>query len=118
MSRHVLSALVITASLMCSGIALAGDSSELNLPTALSTETLSKASAKGEAASASASADVDVNGQVLHASAAADATIDNPITVTSPFTTGNVDGLTASGAQVSTGFGNIQQGVSATAISF
>lgn len=118
MWRLVCSALLTAAWIACSGVAFADDASDLNLPTALSTETLSKASAKGVPASANASADAEVDGQSLHASAAADATIDNPITVTGPFTTGGVDGLSASGAQVSTGFGNIQQGVSATAISF
>jgi len=114
MSRLAWSTLLIAAS----GGAFADDSSDLNLPTALSTETLSKASAKGAPASANASADAEVDGQSLHASAAADASIENPITVTGPFTTGNIEGLSGTGGQLSTGFGNIQQGVSATAISF
>jgi hypothetical protein len=118
MWRHVWPTLLATAWVVCSGVAFADDSSNLNLPAALSTETLSKASAKGAPASANASADAEVDGQSLHASAAAEATIENPIAVTGPFTTGNIDGLTATGSQVSTGFGNIQQGVSATAISF
>jgi hypothetical protein len=91
------------------------DGGSLNLPAAVSPETLAKASAKGEAAAAHASIE-DGN---LHASASATAIIDDPITINGPVTTGNIGDLgSGSASQISTGIGNIQQGVQATAISF
>jgi len=118
MSRQLFSAWLTAAWLVCGGVALADDSSELNLPAELTPATLSKTSAKGAAATASASADAEVTEDTLHANASANATIDSPITVTGPVTTGNIDGLSGNSGQISTGFGNIQQGVQATAISF
>lgn len=118
MSRQLFSGWLTAAWIVCGcGVALADDSSELNLPTELTPATLSKTSAKG-AAAASASADAEVTEDTLHANASANATIDSPITVTGPVTTGTIDGLSGNSGQISTGFGNIQQGVQATAISF
>jgi hypothetical protein len=55
----------------------------------------------------------------VHASASASATIDDALAINAPITTGSVIGLDGGTAsQISTGVGNIQQGVSATAISF
>jgi hypothetical protein len=118
MFRHTWPALLAVAWIACSGVAVADDASALNLPVALTPETLSKSSAKGAAASASASADADVEEDALHASASATASIDSPITISGPVTTGNVGSLDGTASQISTGIGNIQQGVSATAISF
>ena len=96
--------------------ALADDAGDLNLPTAITPETLAKTSARG---SASASADADVTETEVHASASASATIDDGLAINAPITTGSVIGLDGGTAsQISTGVGNIQQGVSATAISF
>lgn len=98
---------------------LADDAGSLNLPTAISPEALEKTSARGEATSA---ADAGVDDGSLHASASATATIDQPIVINGAVNTGSVGNLGTldSGvtAQISTGVGNIQQGVSATAISF
>jgi len=118
MSRYLWSVLLAVAWIGCGAPAFADDANGLNLPTALTPDTLSKASAKGAAATASAAADAAVDENSLHASASATATIDSPITVTGPVTTGSIDGLSGGSWQISTGFGNIQQGVQATAMSF
>lgn len=119
MLRPLFSAWLTAAWIVCGcSVAFADDSNELNLPTELTPATLSKTSAKGAAATASATADAEVTEDTLHANASANATIDSPITVTGPVTTGNIDGLSGNSGQISTGFGNIQQGVQATAISF
>jgi len=95
---------------------LAGDDGSLNLPTPISPESLAKTSARGEATVA---ADASVDDGNLHASASATASVDQPFSFSGPVTTGNIGDLGASTAsQISTGIGNIQQGVSATAISF
>ncbi len=93
---------------------LADEAGSLNLPAAISLESLAKASARGEATAVAAAGVEDGN---VHARATA--TLDQPLTITSPVTTGSIGDL-GSGAtsQISTGVGNIQQGVSATAISF
>jgi hypothetical protein len=96
--------------------ALADDASSLNLPTAITPESLAKTSARG---TASATADAGVEDGDLHASASATANIDDSLAINAPITTGSVSGFdSGTASQISTGVGNIQQGVSATAISF
>lgn len=95
---------------------LAADDGSLNLPTAISPESLAKASARG---GATASADAGVQDGDVHASASATATIDQPLSFSGPVTTGSISDFgSGTASQVSTGIGNIQQDVSATAISF
>ena len=116
MLRHVLSMVLAVAWVGAAATALADDANSLNLPTPISPESLAKTSARGEA---TAAADVSVEDGNLHASASATASIDQPLTINGSVTTGTVMGLGSGGAsQISTGIGNIQQGVSATAISF
>jgi hypothetical protein len=115
MWRHVLSIALAGAWIGSAATVLADDGGSLNLPAAVSPETLAKASAKGEAAAADASIE-DGN---LHASGSATAIIDDPIAINGPVTTGNIGDLGSGSAfQISTGIGDIQQGVQATAISF
>jgi hypothetical protein len=116
MWRHVLSIALATAWIGSAATVLADDAGSLNLPTAISPESLAKTSAKGEAAAAADAAVEDGN---LHASASATATIDQPITINGPVSTGDIGDLGGGTAsQISTGIGNIQQGVQATAFSF
>lgn len=116
MWRHVLSKALAVAWMGSAATALADDAGSLNLPAAISPESLAKASAKGEA---TAAADASVEEGNLHASASATASIDQPITINGPVTTGSIGDLGSGAAsQISTGIGNIQQAVSATAISF
>jgi hypothetical protein len=116
MWRHVLSITLACAWMGSAATVLADDGGSLNLPTAISPETLAKTSAKGEAAAA---ADAGIEDGNLHASASATATIDDPITINGPVTTGSIGDLgSGTASQISTGIGNIQQGVQATAISF
>jgi hypothetical protein len=93
----------------------ADDGGSLNLPAAISPESLAKNSAKGEAAAA---ADAGVEDGNVHASASATASVDDPFTFTGPVSTGSIGDLSGGSNQISTGIGNIQQGVQATAISF
>jgi hypothetical protein len=96
--------------------AVADDANSLNLPTAITPESLAKTSARG---TASATADAGVEDGDVHASAGATASIDDSLTINAPITTGSISGIdSGSASQISTGIGNIQQGVSATAISF
>ncbi len=116
MLRHVLSMVLAIALVGTAATVLADDASSLNLPTPISPESLAKTSARGEAA---ATADAAVEDGNLHASASATATIDQPISFSGPVTTGSIGDLgSGTASQISTGIGNIQQGVSATAISF
>ena len=119
MWRQIFSAALAVAWVGSATTVMADDAGSLNLPTAISTESLAKTSARGEA---TAAADAGVDDGNLHASASATATIDQPIVINGPVTTGGVGdlGTLDSGvtSQISTGIGNIQQGVSATAISF
>jgi hypothetical protein len=116
MLRYVLLAVLAGAWLGSAASVRADDASSLNLPAAISPEALAKTSARGAAAS---NADAGIEDGDLHASASATATIDQPFTFSGPVTTGNIGDLGSGGmSQVSTGIGNIQQGVSATAISF
>jgi hypothetical protein len=116
MWRHVLSIALAGAWIVSAAAALADDAGSLNLPTAISPESLAKTSAKGEA---TAAADASVEDGNLHASASATASIDQPITINGPVTTGSIGDLGRGGtSQISTGIGNIQQGVQATAFSF
>jgi hypothetical protein len=59
---------------------LAGDDGSLNLPTPISSESLAKNSARGEAAAA----DAGVEDGSLHASASATATVDQPFSFSGP----------------------------------
>jgi hypothetical protein len=116
MPRHVLS-IVLACACIVSATTVFADDGSLNLPTAISPETLAKASAKG--GEAAAAADASIEDGNLHASASATARIDGPITINGPVTTGGIGDLgSGTASQISTGIGNIQQGVQATAISF
>lgn len=116
MWRYVLSIALAGTWIGSAALALADDAGGLNLPAAISPEMLAKTSAKGEAAAA---ADASVEDGNLHASASATASIDDPITINGPVTTGNISDLgSGTASQISTGIGNIQQGVQATAMSF
>jgi hypothetical protein len=116
MWRQIFSTVLAFACVASTATVFADDASSLNLPAAISPESLAKTSAKGEA---TAAADASIEDGKLHASASATANIDQPITINGPVTTGSIGDL-GSGvtSQISTGIGNIQQGVSATAISF
>lgn len=109
------------AVLVGASAAVADDGDQLALPNAVATEELSQATARGEVEVGAASGDVDVH---VSSSATAEATIDH-VTIVGPSSTGNVSGLAdlLGGAdvatmQISTGSGNIQQGVSAVALAF
>src|SRR5882672_11787936 len=116
MWRQVLSIMLAVAWVGSATTVLADDDGSLNLPTPISPESLAKDSARGEAAAA---ADAGVEDGNVHASASATATVDQPFNFSGPVTTGSIGDIgSGSASQVSTGFGNIQQGVSATAISF
>jgi hypothetical protein len=116
MLRHVLSMVLAVAWVGTVATALADDAGSLNLPAPISPESLAKASARGEA---TAAADASVEDGNLHASASATATIDQPLSFNGPVTTGSIGDIgSGTASQISTGIGNIQQGVSATAISF
>ncbi len=115
MWRHVLS-ITLACAWIVSATTVFADDGSLNLPTAISPETLAKSSAKGEG---TVTADASIEEGNLHASASATANIDTPITINGPVTTGSINDLSGAGtSQISTGIGNIQQGVQATAISF
>lgn len=117
MPRHAWWALLAIAWTVASSPVLGDDEDSLALPAAVTAETLAKNSARGAAA---ATAEASVDGDTVHSSASATASIDTPITIMGPVTTGSIGSLDSSStaSQVSTGVGNIQQGVSATAISF
>ena len=87
MWRHVLSTALAVAWVGSATTVLADDAGSLNLPTAISPESLAKTSAAGEA---TAAADAGVDDGNLHASASATATIDQPITINGPVTTGSI----------------------------
>lgn len=117
--RQTWSTVLAVARVTSAATVLAEDAGSLNLPAAIFPESLAKTSARG---ATTGTADAGVEDGDLHVSASAPATIDQPMTITGPVTTGgigdigNLDGGVTS--HVSTGIGNIQQGVSATAISF
>ena len=109
------------------GIALATDPDQLAPPspdTALSPEAMANTTACGTDGSAGAAADVTEKDVNLHSEANASASITGPL-VLGPATTGDIgsgalqgaQGLQPSFFQMSTGVGNIQQGVSAIALS-
>jgi hypothetical protein len=109
----------IAAALACVGGAsgaVADESRSLPLPTAMSPEALAKESARGGSPDAEADATVKVD--QAQSNASAQATV-GPISIVDPVTTGNVGsfpGVSGASGQVSTGIGNIQQGVSAVLI--
>jgi hypothetical protein len=116
MWRHIFSAALAVAWVGSAAAVLADDVNSLNLPTAISPESLAKTSARG---AATAAAEAGVDDGDLHASASATANIDDSLAINAPITTGSVSGFdSGTASQISTGVGNIQQGVSATAISF
>ena len=95
----------------------ADDSDQLTLPAAMATDDLSQETARGEDEAQAAA-------QQLSSQASADASIEN-VTIVGPATTGGISGLSeligdteATTLQISTGSGNIQQGVQAVALSF
>jgi hypothetical protein len=106
------------------GIALATDPDQLtpSSETALSPEAMAKTTARGTDGSAGAAADVTEKDVNLHSEANASASVTGPL-VLGPATTGDigslqgVQGMQPSFVQMSTGVGNIQQGVSAMALS-
>ena len=109
------------------GIALATDPDQLTTSapgTALSPEAMANTTARGTDGSAGAAADVTEKDVNLHSEANASASINGPL-VLGPATTGDIgsgamqgaQGLQPSFFQMSTGVGNIQQGVSAIALS-
>jgi hypothetical protein len=93
--------------------AVADDGKSLALPAAMPPEALAKESARGEPVDADAEATAEVD--QAQANASAQATV-GPITINGPLTTGNVGSFPDGTGQVSTGIGNIQQGVSAVVI--
>jgi hypothetical protein len=96
--------------------AIADESRSLALPAAMSPEALAKESARGESPDAEAEATAQVDQEQSNASA--QATV-GPISIVRPVATGNVGtfpGIAGASGQVSTGIGNIQQGVSAVLI--
>ena len=117
MRRHAWWVVLAIAWTVASSPVLGDDEDSLALPAAITPVTLAKNSARG---TAGATAEASVDGDAVHSSASATASIDDPITIMGPVTTGSIGSLDASStaSQVSTGIGNIQQGVSATAISF
>lgn|SRR5215813_8637243 len=107
------------------GIALATDPDQLTPSSpALSPEAMANTTARGTDGSAGAAADVTEKDVNLHSEANASASINGPL-VLGPATTGDIgsgalqgaQGLQPSFFQMSTGVGNIQQGVSAIALS-
>jgi hypothetical protein len=108
------------------GIALATDPDQLtpSSETALSPEAMANTTARGTDGSAGAAADVTEKDVNLHSEANASASVTGPL-VLGPATTGDIgsgalqgaQGLQPSFFQMSTGVGNIQQGVSAIALS-
>ena len=120
MWRYVGAAVVAIACIGNGARAFADDSGSLNLPAEISPDMLAKTSARG--ASATSTADASVEDGSAHASATATAIINEPFNFIGPVNTGSVGDITGlnGGAlsQVDTGIGNIQQGVSATAIAF
>src|SRR5215471_14234440 len=101
------------------GIALATDPDQLAPPSpdaALSPEAMANTTARGTDGSAGAAADVTEKDVNLHSEANASASITGPL-VLGPATTGDIgslqgaQGLQPSFFQMSTGVGNIQQGV-------
>lgn len=105
---------VAAAALMAAAPASADDGDQLSLPAAMAADDLSQETARGE----------QLEPQKISSQASADASIEN-VTIVGPTTTGGVSGLTdligdtnAATLQISTGSGNIQQGVQAVALSF
>jgi hypothetical protein len=96
--------------------AVADESRSLALPAAMSPEALAKESARGGSPDAEADATVKVD--QAQSNASAQATV-GPVSIVGPVTTGSVSnfpGIDGASGQVSTGIGNIQQGVSAVLI--
>jgi hypothetical protein len=115
MWRRVWSIVAAFAWIVGTSAALA-DEGKLTLPAAMSPEALAKASARGGTANAEAEAVAEPGHVQSNASAQASV---GPIMITGPLTTGNVGGfpgIDGASGQISTGVGNIQQGVSAVAI--
>jgi hypothetical protein len=104
---------VAVAWMIGASAAIADENRSLVLPAAMSPEALAKESARGEPADAEADALAEAD--QAHANASAQATV-GPITINGPLTTGNVGTFPEGTSQISTGIGNIQQGVSAVAI--
>lgn len=103
---------VAVAALTAAAPAGADDGDQLSLPGAIGADDLSQETARGE----------EQEPQKISSQASADASIDN-VTIIGPSTTGGVSGLSeligdtnAATLQISTGSGNIQQGVSAVAL--
>jgi hypothetical protein len=119
--RHV--SWIALAWLAASTAALAGEADQLSLPGALPPETLAVTTARGDSQSAVIAVDVGEKDRELHSSASADAAISGTLIV-GPVGTGDIGGLQSfqdqgsSFLQLSTGPGNIQQGVQAVALSF
>ena len=97
-------------------------SSPMAMSSALSPEAMATTTARGTDGSAGASAGVGEKDVNLHSEATANASVTGPLVI-GPATTGDISGLQGtqgmqpSFLQLSTGVGNIQQGVSAVAIS-
>jgi hypothetical protein len=113
MWRQVWSGVVALAWIIGGSAAIADESASLALPAAMAPEELAKESARGEPASGDAEAVAEIDD--ARANASAQATV-GPITINGPLTTGNVGTFPEGTGQISTGIGNIQQGVSAVVI--
>jgi len=114
MWRRAWSIVAAAAWIVGTSAALA-DESKLTLPAAMSPEALAKTSARG---TANAEAEAVAEPGRVQSNASAQASV-GPITINGPLTTGNVGGfpgIDGASGQISTGVGNIQQGVSAVAI--
>lgn len=107
------SSVVAIAWIVGTSAAIADESKSLALPAAMPPEALAKESARGEAANAEAEATAEVD--QAQANASAQATV-GPININGPLTTGNVGTFDGASGQISTGIGNIQQGVQAVVI--
>jgi len=95
------------------------EASTLPLASEMSPAALATTTARGTDASANSAADVNGDERNLHSQASANASIDGPLVI-GPATTGDIgtlQGAQPSFLQMSTGIGNIQQGVSAVAVS-
>jgi hypothetical protein len=113
MWRRVWSSVVAFAWIVGAPAAIADDGPSLALPAAMPPEALAKESARGEPVNAESEAVAEAD--QAQANASAQATV-GPITINGPVTTGNVGSFPDGTGQISTGIGNIQQGVSAVVI--
>lgn len=113
MWRRVWSGVAALAWIIGGSAAIADEGTSLPLPAAMAPEELAKESARGEPVNGEAEAIAEIDD--AQANASAQATV-GPITINGPLTTGNIGSFPDGTGQISTGIGNIQQGVSAVVI--